>query len=110
MTKKDLVLQLSRTRGMPPREARLFVDAFLRTVERELTEGRSVTLRSFGRFDVKPRAGRRIRTPRGGQEISLPARLSPAFHAAPALGRRIAEAGTIGARRPAGGSGPRSSS
>jgi DNA-binding protein HU-beta len=91
MTKKDLVLELAQTRGMPPKEARLFVEAFLRTIERALSEGDSVTLRSFGRFDVQPRAGRRIRTPRGTTDLRIPARLAPVFHYAPALGRRVGQ-------------------
>lgn len=102
MNKKDLVQELARTRGIPPKEAGLFVEAFLRTIERALSEGRSVTLRSFGRFDVQPRAGRSIRTPAsshagadtgskggGSKEIRMPARLVPVFHSAPAFGRRV---------------------
>jgi DNA-binding protein HU-beta len=90
MTKRDLVLELAQARGMGPREARLFVDTFLRTIERALTEGQSVTLRSFGRFEVRPRAGRLLKTPRTRTEVRLPARLAPVFHCAPALGRRVA--------------------
>jgi DNA-binding protein HU-beta len=90
MNKKDLVQELARVRGMAPGEARLFVNSFLRTIERALSEGDSVALRSFGRFEVRPRAGRTLKTPRTRTEVNLPARLAPVFHCAPALGRRVA--------------------
>jgi DNA-binding protein HU-beta len=90
MTKKDLVVQLAQARGITPREARTFVDAFLGSIERVLTEGQSVTFRSFGRFEVRRRVGRTLRTPGGSHEVSIPARLAPVFHSAPGFEKRLA--------------------
>lgn len=96
MTKKDLVAELASSRGMNRREARAFVDAFVGSIERALTEGQSVTFRAFGRFDVQRRAGRRVRVPGSGQEMQLPARLTPVFRGAPTFERRLARGGPAG--------------
>jgi DNA-binding protein HU-beta len=91
MNKRDLARELARNRGMPPDRARAFIDAFVRSVERALTEGQPVTLRKFGRFDVRPRARRMARVPGGSESTLVPARLAPVFRSAPGLGRRVTE-------------------
>ncbi len=90
MTKKELVEELARTSGLRPREARAVVDSLLRVVERALTEGEPVTLRGFGRFDVRSRSGRIVRPPGSAREVQVPARLTPVFHCAADLSRRVA--------------------
>jgi DNA-binding protein HU-beta len=90
MNKKELVLELARARGMDPGQARAFVDALVGSIERALSEGRAVTLRSFGRFDVQPRARRWARAPGKSEPTLVPARLAPVFRSAPGLGRRLA--------------------
>jgi len=103
MTRSEIVLELARSRGMTQREARSFVDAFVGAIERALTEGESVTLRSFGRFEVRERAGRSVHAPGTAGAKRIPARLAPAFRCAPGLLARLAD-GTSGAAasRPTG--------
>lgn len=96
MTKRDLIAELARTRGLRTSEARAVVEAFLRSIERALTEGEAVTLRGFGRFEVRSRVGRTVRTPDGAHEVELPARLIPVFRGAPGLGERLS---TLAERR-----------
>lgn len=91
MTKKELVGDLVQARKMRPRDARAVVEALLHSIERALTDGQAVTLRGFGRFDVRPRAGRVVRAPGKGGEVRVPARLTPVFHCAPGLGKRVTE-------------------
>ncbi len=89
MTKRDLILEVARTRGLRTGEARVVVEAFLSSIERALTEGQAVTLRGFGRFEVRRRVGRTVRTPDGAHEVELPARLTPVFRGAPGFGERL---------------------
>jgi DNA-binding protein HU-beta len=96
MTKKELIGDLAEARKMRPRDARAVVEALLHSIERALSDGQSVTLRGFGRFDVQSRSGRIVKAPGKGGEIRVPARLVPSFHCAPGLGRRIAGPGTLG--------------
>ena len=91
MTKKELIGDLAAARhmrrGTPGRSSR----RLLQSIERALTEGHAVTLRGFGRFEVRPRAGRVVQTPGKGGRIRVPARLAPVFHCAPGLGKRVSE-------------------
>ncbi len=90
MTKKELIGDLAAARQMRPRDARAVVDTLLQTIERALTEGQAVTLRGFGRFEVRPRGGRLVRVPGAdGSQIRVPARLAPVFRSAPGLGKRV---------------------
>jgi nucleoid DNA-binding protein len=89
MTKKELVGDLVQARKMRPRDARAVVEALLYSIERALTDGQAVTLRGFGRFDVRPRAGRVVKAPGKGGVVRVPARLSPVFRCAPGLEKRV---------------------
>ena len=89
MTKKELIEDLAVARNMRARDARAVVDTLLQTIERALTEGQAVTLRGFGRFEVRPRGGRLVRVPGNGSQIRVPARLAPVFRSAPSLGKRV---------------------
>jgi nucleoid DNA-binding protein len=86
---------------MREREALAVVDALLHSIERALSDGNSVTLRGFGRFEVRRRAGRKVRAPGSARTVEIPARLSPVFHGAPGLGRRLTSC--PGTNRPATG-------
>jgi DNA-binding protein HU-beta len=102
LNKKELVAEVARACGLRDRDARVVVDAFVRSVERALTDGRSVTLRGFGRFEVRRRAGRTVRAPGSGRTVEIPARLSPVFHGAPNLGRRLMSRPAAGRRASSG--------
>ena len=89
MTKRELVLELARARGMRPEDSRAFLDAFVRTVERALTDGDSVTLRSFGTFEVRRRSGRTVRIPGAAEPVRVPSRLAPSFRGAKGLASKL---------------------
>ena len=50
MTKRELERGVAGARGRSAREVHVVVDELLRSIARALSEGHSVTLRSFGRF------------------------------------------------------------
>jgi DNA-binding protein HU-beta len=89
MTRKELLRGLAAAGGRSNREVGIILDEFLRSIARALSEGETITLRSFGRFEVRRRAGRRLKPPGCSREVQVPARLAPVFRSAPALGRRV---------------------
>jgi DNA-binding protein HU-beta len=93
MTKKELIEGVAEARHLRARDARAIVEALLQSIERALSDGQTVTLRGFGRFEARPRAGRVVTAPGKGGQIRVPARLTPTFHGAPELGRRLTERG-----------------
>ena len=54
-------------------------------------DGKKVTVPGFGTFQLKQRAARKGRNPQTGEELDIPASLSPGFTAAKALKERANE-------------------
>ena len=99
MTKKELERGVAGARGRSAREVHVVLEEFVQSIVRALSEGQSVTLRSFGRFEVRRRGQRRLRPPGSAREIRIPARLAPVFRSAPGLEKRL-RAGAAGEVRP----------
>lgn len=55
VTKADLVRAIEASTGLPRRDVRLAVNAFLQAISEELAAGRGVTLTRFGGFEVRGR-------------------------------------------------------
>ena len=89
MTKRELEREVAGAHGRSAREVHAVLEELLQSITRALTEGRSVTLRSFGRFEVRKRGQRKLRPPGSTREIRIPARLAPVFRCAPGLEKRL---------------------
>lgn len=59
------------------------------TIELSLACGEAVTIRNFGKFEVRTRQPVTRLNPRTGDKIEVPEKRSVLFHAAPALKRRV---------------------
>lgn len=72
MTKKDIVRMISEEVGLTQQQTKEIVqltfDAIIETLARE----HRIELRNFGVFEVKPRAARKARNPRTGQQVDVP--------------------------------------
>lgn len=79
MKKKEIVKIVAERIGLSQKDAALVIDEFLVAIEDGLAEGEKVQLSGFGSFSVRSRAKRKVRNPRTGEEIILPATLVPAF-------------------------------
>ena len=66
-------------------------DEFLDAIEDGLVAGEKVQLVGFGSFSVRPRAARKGRNPRTGEEIILQPTVVPAFKAGLQLKEAIRE-------------------
>ena len=72
MTKKDIVRTISDEVGLTQQQTKKIVQkTFDSIIETLVREGR-IELRNFGVFEVKPRAARRARNPRTGDEVIVP--------------------------------------
>ena len=74
MTKKEIVKTISEEIGLTQLKTKEIVQkTFDAIVEALVTEGR-IELRNFGVFEVKPRAARKARNPRTGENVLVPAK------------------------------------
>ncbi|KAA5541430.1 integration host factor subunit beta [Roseiconus nitratireducens] len=72
MTKKDIVRTISDEVGLTQQQTKKIVQlTFDSIIDTLVREGR-IELRNFGVFEVKPRAARRARNPRTGDEVIVP--------------------------------------
>lgn len=72
MTKKDIVRTISDEVGLTQQQTKKIVQrTFDSIIDTLVKEGR-IELRNFGVFEVKPRAARRARNPRTGDEVIVP--------------------------------------
>ncbi len=74
MTKKDIVRTISEEVGLTQQQTKEIVQkTFDAIVDCLVREGR-IELRNFGVFEVKPRAARKARNPRTGEQVEVPSK------------------------------------
>jgi nucleoid DNA-binding protein len=72
VTKKDIVRTISEEVGLTQQQTKEIVQkTFDAIIESLVREGR-IELRNFGVFEVKPRAARKARNPRTGEQVEVP--------------------------------------
>ena len=72
LTKKDLVLLVSKDTGITQVDVKRVVQRTLDYLIEALKEGKTIELRNFGVFKVRQRASRRGRNPKTGEEVPVP--------------------------------------
>lgn len=95
MNKKDLVNAVAEKAEMSKKDARVALDAVLEAVTEGLAENGKVALSGFGSWTVSERAARKGRNPQTGEELEIPAKLTPKFKASKNMKELIAEEGTL---------------
>ena len=81
MNKQDLVLQLANKEQITQKKADELIASTLETIMKTLSKGDKVTLVGFGTFEARKRKERKGRNPKTGEEIQIPASVSPKFSA-----------------------------
>ena len=74
LTKKDLVLLVSKETRITQVDVKRVIQRTLDYLIENLKEGKTVELRNFGVFKVRQRAPRRGRNPKTGQEVPVPSK------------------------------------
>ncbi len=72
MTKKDIVRTISEEVGLTQQQTKEIVQKTFDAIIESLVRERRIELRNFGVFEVKPRAARKARNPRTGQQVDVP--------------------------------------
>ena len=81
MNKQDLVLQLANKAELTQKKADEIISTTLESIMKALSKGDKVTLVGFGTFEARKRKERKGRNPKTGEEIQIPASISPKFSA-----------------------------
>ncbi|MDR1068079.1 MAG: HU family DNA-binding protein [Clostridiales Family XIII bacterium] len=86
MNKADLIATLADKTGNTKKDAEVFVNEFLGTIQTALVKGDKVQLIGFGTFETRKRAARQGRNPRKPDEVmTIKASTAPVFKAGKAL-------------------------
>ncbi|MDA8744008.1 integration host factor subunit beta [Rubripirellula amarantea] len=72
MTKKDIVRAISEEVGLTQQQTKEIVQKTFDAIVECLVRERRIELRNFGVFEVKPRAARKARNPRTGEQVDVP--------------------------------------
>ncbi|MEM9645994.1 MAG: HU family DNA-binding protein [Planctomycetota bacterium] len=74
MTKKDIVRTISEEVGLTQQQTKKIVQKTFDAIIDCLVRDQRIELRNFGVFEVKPRAARKARNPRTGQQVDVPSK------------------------------------
>jgi|TARA_R110002072_G_scaffold12630_4_gene54189 nucleoid DNA-binding protein len=89
VTKKEIVRVISEELGLTQQETKEVVQrTFDSIVETLVREGR-IELRNFGVFEVKPRAARKARNPKTGQQVDVPEKYVVTFKPGKVMEQRV---------------------
>jgi DNA-binding protein HU-beta len=84
--KEEIIHQVAADSGLSLQDATKVLEAFKGVVHGELTKGHSVRLMGFGTWEVRKVGARRVKSIRGGKEITIPARHRVGFSVGAVLG------------------------
>ena len=90
LTKRDIVLQVSKETGITQQEVFAVVQLALDSITDALASGRDVEIRNFGVFEVrltKARVGRNPKDP--GTDVPIPARATVKFKSGKIMTQRV---------------------
>ena len=90
LTKRDIVLQVSKETGLTQQEVFAVVQLTLDSITDALATGNNVELRKFGVFEVrltKARIGRNPKEP--GTDVPIPARATVKFKSGKIMTQRV---------------------
>ena len=79
MNKADLISAVAEKSGVTKKDATAVLAAIIDTVETTLKSEESVQIMGIGTFETRKRAARKGRNPQTGEEIEIPASVTPAF-------------------------------
>lgn len=79
MTKKDLIVLVSKKANLTNKASNDAVSAMLNGIRDSLKRGEKVVITGFGTFSVRNRSERPGRNPKTGEKITLQARRAPGF-------------------------------
>ena len=90
MTKSDLIERVAqRLSHISKKDTEIVVNTIFDGMTEALKSGERIEIRGFGSFQVKVREAREGRNPKTGEEVKIPAKLTPFFKVGKELKERI---------------------
>lgn len=89
MTRKELIYELCKQSKLPHKKVERIVEGVFKQMRLALKRGDKVQIIEFGTFKVKERAKRKVRNPRTGELMEVPAHKLPTFTASKPLKRAV---------------------
>lgn len=77
--KDELIHQIAARAGLNLKETSKVIDAFTEVVREDVSQGHEVRLMGFGTWNLRSVAPRRVKSIRGGDQITIPARRRVGF-------------------------------
>ena len=77
--KDELIHQIAAKAGMNLKETSKVIDAFTEVVREDVAKGHEVRLMGFGTWNLRDVAPRKVKSIRGGNQITIPARKRVGF-------------------------------
>jgi DNA-binding protein HU-beta len=77
--KDELIHQVAARAGLNLKETSKVIDAFTEVVREDVARGCEVRLMGFGTWNLRSVAARRVKSIRGGKQITIPARKRVGF-------------------------------
>jgi DNA-binding protein HU-beta len=77
--KDELIHQIAARSGLNLKETNKVIDAFTEVVREGIAQGHEVRLMGFGTWNLREVAPRRVKSIRGGDQITIPARKRVGF-------------------------------
>lgn len=91
--KDELIHQVAARSGLNLKETSKVIDAFTEVVREGIAQGHEVRLMGFGTWNLREVAPRRVKSIRGGDQITIPARKRVGFSVGAVLSQ-AAQAGS----------------
>ncbi len=89
MQKTEFIRAVAERTHKSQKETKEIIDAALDVITEALSQGKKVTLTSFGTFEVRDRQQREGVNPQTGEKIIIPATKTPGFSASSTLKERV---------------------
>ncbi len=77
--KDELIYQIAAKAGLNLKETTKVLDAFTEVVREDVSQGHEVRLMGFGTWSLRHVAARKVKSIRGGKQITIPARKRVGF-------------------------------
>lgn len=89
MTKKEFVDIYAKNAGMSKKDAEMYINLFLGTVEELLCEGKEISFVGWGKWTVSTRKERKGINPTTKEEINIPAKNVVKFKVGKSLADKV---------------------
>jgi len=89
MTKAEIVTEIAEKTGIEKITVQAAVEAFMKSVKNNISQGKNVYLRGFGSFIVKKRAEKKGRNISKNTTIIIPEHFIPSFKPAKSFSEKV---------------------